>query len=198
MLILDAHAADRRADVYSLGRTIAFMVTNVWPTGDVPVEVPPAWKPLVDRMTARSLNERLQTMTEVRAALSSVRQRLREERRDRFKLGPQLGTLTAPETRVLALVLDFGNRVFDEESLSRFARPRVRRREITLGMMALRKRGFLVPATNEAGDVWGEELTPAANEWLIANQGIFLNPALDVLPEQDPSPKQLPADDIPF
>ncbi|MFH1265175.1 MAG: protein kinase [Planctomycetota bacterium] len=88
---LDCHEADARADIYSLGQTFHFLLTEhpPFPEGSVaqrlmahqtrmpePIvnqrpDVSPELVAIIDRMTAKKPEERYQTATEVEAALSA-------------------------------------------------------------------------------------------------------------------------------
>ena len=61
----DAHAVDARADVYSLGRVIAYCLTGKWPTPNIPLPMPDSkWAELVHLMT-KDVYYRTQSMEEV-------------------------------------------------------------------------------------------------------------------------------------
>jgi serine/threonine protein kinase len=67
--VQDAHAADPRSDIFSLGRTLVFLLTG-HADAPLPSAVPSAVVGVVTRMTAPDPEQRFQTMTEVAAALA--------------------------------------------------------------------------------------------------------------------------------
>jgi serine/threonine protein kinase len=67
--VQDAHAADARADIYNLGRTLVFLLTG-HAESPAPSGVSSALVGVLDRMTAPDPEQRFQTMKEVAAALA--------------------------------------------------------------------------------------------------------------------------------
>lgn len=167
--ILGAHSADHRADIYSLGRTIAFMTTGRWPRDEAALPVPAFWEPLVSNMTARALASRLQTVEEVRIALVDVRSRLLAKRRAEWSQLPRnISGLLAQERMALRRILRNTTDAFRESDV--FGRvAKESRLAVNIGLVGLKKRKFLEDACDDHGEVWGLRLTDAARDWLLAN-----------------------------
>lgn len=193
MAVLGAHGVDQRADIYSLGMTIAFMVTGAWPDELSGVEIPPAWAALVARMTAVALDERHQNIEEVRATLDDVRAAIGRQRAARWKLPSGASTLKPYEVAVLAAMLDEGDGGIRQDDLRRCLRPR----EVSLGLIALRARAFIKNSTDGHGEPWGVQLTPEGIGWVLANDHLILAvaPGAEEAPR---APAAGPDDDIPF
>ena len=58
----DAHAVDERADVYSLGRVVAWCLTGKWPSPNVPLLPGGKWHDFIAAMTEHDLSYRIQNM----------------------------------------------------------------------------------------------------------------------------------------
>lgn len=93
------------ADIYSLGRTLAWATTGVMPEHFENTVSRPEWQPLVDRMTMFSADSRIQTMDEVISGVGEVISKLRAGRRERWgtAIAPSLSPL---DEAVLAWVLE--------------------------------------------------------------------------------------------
>ncbi|WP_168210685.1 serine/threonine-protein kinase [Persicimonas caeni] len=76
----DAHNLDQRADIYALGRVIAWALTAEWPVPNIAVEVTGPWQEFVSQTTALAREERPATVEEVRGLLRLVQQKLDEPR----------------------------------------------------------------------------------------------------------------------
>lgn len=69
----DAHAVDARADVYSLGRVVAYCLTGEWPAPNSHLLPDGKWREFVKRMTAENVNQRVQNMQEVLCLLEDIK-----------------------------------------------------------------------------------------------------------------------------
>jgi serine/threonine-protein kinase len=69
----DAHDVDESADVYGLGRVVAWCVTGRWPSPNVPLLPDGKWFEFVDLTTKFEPTERIQYMSEVLRLLEKVR-----------------------------------------------------------------------------------------------------------------------------
>jgi serine/threonine protein kinase len=101
-----AHQATHLADIYSLGRTIAWMVSGVWPEGIGALLVEGPWGPLVARMTERDARDRCPEMRVVVDALVDVDRELRRHRRERWHHQSHLHALTPLEEAVAVALLE--------------------------------------------------------------------------------------------
>lgn len=62
----DAHAADLRADVYSLGRVVAWAISGQWPAPNLPLLPEGRWRSLVQAATQTNVSNRLNNLAEFR------------------------------------------------------------------------------------------------------------------------------------
>jgi serine/threonine protein kinase len=68
-VMINAHGATERADVYSLGRVFGFALTGEIPVPNIPQEVPEKWRLLVRMLTEQNPDRRVQTMADARQQL---------------------------------------------------------------------------------------------------------------------------------
>jgi len=185
-----AHDADHRADIYSLGRTIGYMTTAIWPDDDEPLPTPAAWRGLVDKMTAKALADRFQSMEEVRSALAEVDAALRRGRAERWGKGLP-DQLLEHELYVIRSVLARGGGPISAHEAGRWTRTPQARTKFTLGMMGLHKRGFIAVHQDFNGEDY-EELSPLCKEWLLQHHQLFLSDDAGDVPEHPPNPEDIP------
>ncbi len=103
------------ADVYSLGRTLAWITTGIRPEGLVPLEARAPWTELAARMTEFEPARRPAGMTDVIAGVDAVLAALRRERAKTWGQPAAPSTTLAPaEEIVLATVFNLA-REPDEE-----------------------------------------------------------------------------------
>lgn len=92
--VMDSSSADIRADIYSLGYTMYFLLTRVLPAGDVPVMRKLLWHQTRDPEPARSLRP------DVPEELEAVLQRMIKKNPDeRFQTPQEVVAALAPWTR---------------------------------------------------------------------------------------------------
>jgi serine/threonine protein kinase len=91
---IDAHVADHRADIYSLGRVVAWCVTGSPLIPNVPLVPQGRWKDLVENATAFRPGERCQTLNDFRLLLSNVIAIPADEETELF--GPIDSAMAAP------------------------------------------------------------------------------------------------------
>ncbi len=65
----DAHAADLRADVYSLGRVVAWAISGQWPAPNLPLLPEGRWRSLVQAATQTDVSNRLKNLAEFRTEM---------------------------------------------------------------------------------------------------------------------------------
>jgi serine/threonine protein kinase len=102
--VRDAHAADARSDVYSLGRTLYFLLAGRF-DASLPPDAPGPLSAVLARMTAPDPDARFQTMSEVAAALAPFAAEKRR-RRKALLLALVLVALLGPLAGWLALRRD--------------------------------------------------------------------------------------------
>src|SRR5690606_23511813 len=95
------------ADVYSLGRTIAWMTTGIRPEGLVPLEARAPWTQLAARMTEFEPARRPKDMVDVLGGVEDVLQGLRRARaKDWGRSAGPSDALAPAEEVLLATVFD--------------------------------------------------------------------------------------------
>jgi serine/threonine protein kinase len=201
VFILGAHQADARADIYSLGRVLGYALTGYWPLAEEQIGgIPAEWVEIIEFLTCRAVSDRLQSLDEFAGHLAEVEMRLRASRRQRWSQPSEpvvqsQAQLSPAEIAVLGQVLDLGSESFTEHRLFEATKRRMRRREITLGLLALQERGFLEGVVGEHCSEWA--LSKLGRAWAIRNQPALLGEnALNsspALPEVSGG-----EDDIPF
>jgi hypothetical protein len=105
---VDGHMADHRSDVYSLGKTIEWMVTGSM-SSDGRDFIPEPWGELVRRMTAVAREQRIASMAQVIEALAGIEKALRGRQREIWggKVAlPVRGELRKAEQMVLLAIVD--------------------------------------------------------------------------------------------
>ncbi|HET9623224.1 MAG TPA: protein kinase [Kofleriaceae bacterium] len=137
-----------RADIYSLGRMIAWATTGVYPARFDPLAARGHWAPLAERMTAFEPDERPGTMLEIVAGIRAVLAAQRAERHAAWgERAP--GALSALEEALLAAVFEEASEPGDDgediaigvEPLKRHARSQA---ALRVSLKHLVELGFLV------------------------------------------------------
>jgi hypothetical protein len=188
MEILGAHEVDHRADIYSFGATIAFMVSGRWPNELAEVTMPSPWRALIDGMMKRERPERMQSMALVRDYLDGVRESIFRHREATWRLAGGL-ELKDHEVKLLGLILDAGGTAVRLGALRESTI--LSTRELALAEMTLRSRGLLADWKNDHGEVWGVELTKQGVAWVQANEE-------RLLANQQVAKVPTPISDLPF
>lgn len=75
----DAHAADPRADIYSLGRIVAWAITGRWPKPNIPLIPDGRWQELVRRTTELEPERRTQDLDDVKKLKERVKLEIRPD-----------------------------------------------------------------------------------------------------------------------
>lgn len=191
---LGSHSATVHSDMYSLGKVVLYITTNHWPGNGNPPEVPRIWESLIGKMTDTAVWKRFQSMDELQPALLEVWRKLKEQRRAEWASGRSVSQeLRTPERFVLAMIINMTPDNFHEEEIRNSTQVRDRSK-LHIGLIALKRRGFVENNCLDDGRVWGLRLTEAAQEWYVANAD-FVNEF-----QQNEPDIPLPSDDdnIPF
>jgi serine/threonine protein kinase len=195
ILVYDAHRADRRSDVYGLGRTIGYALTGAWPDEKSEFAVPFPWALLVDKMTRRAVDERFQSMDDVRSALVDVRRRLAESRRARWRERVGNAGLPDDELKVIGAILAEGDGPFWEPEVRKRMKGLLAPLQITIALMGLRRRAF-IEGTHTGGGDECEVLSVRGRDWVLTNRELFKSDAAPVPSSEPDDPAK--SDDIPF
>lgn len=204
---LDHGEISPAADVYSLGRTLAWLTTGTMPEGFKPLDAPGLWTMLVAQMTAFEPNRRLQTMIDVIVGIRRVQGELRALRTKLWgnKRNSQIST---DDEDVLLAVID--NPMDPEDENSDLAASYGRLTSIfpstgllNFSLRRLVERGYLRQGVYVYTDRDGPNMrtyipTPHAWRWLEDN---LERVRARLLPKEKPAePSVAPVldDDIPF
>ena len=201
----DHGPVEAAADVYSLGRTIAWATTGKVPSGLTPLEARGEWAELVSRMTALVPAQRLQSMPEVIVGIQEVVKRQSEIRKAQW--GRHFASkLRAHEERVVSWIVNHGSQNGRDVTANdgTFADMQLSPGLIRIGLRQLVERGYLQHKSVQDEDfgtinVW--TLEPAAWDWATQNHELLdkLN-KLDSEPPARSGRRATPKndDDIPF
>lgn len=193
-----ANRADRHSDMFSLGRVVCFITTGEHPPRfHERIQVPRIWESLVEKMTAREIPERFQSMDEIQPALLEVERRLKEQRRHEWskkRNAPE--EPSQQELEILALIVKLADDDFDfrlHEIRDRL--PQHARGPFKIGLLKLRHRNFIEDHHDDRGERWGLRLTDVARDWLRVH-GDLLSPYFVPTVETETPPSD--DDNIPF
>jgi serine/threonine protein kinase len=118
---VDAHEVDERADVYSLGRLIAWLLTGRWPRPNIPLRPVGRLRGFVDECTDVEASRRPGSMTELRGRLGELTSEAPTSPRGKVQLLVE-SMATDPSSVARALVIGFENDDSDEIWVDEIAR----------------------------------------------------------------------------
>jgi serine/threonine protein kinase len=160
-----------RADIYSLGRMIAWATTGIYPQRFDPLIARGHWAALADRMTAFEPEERPSTMLEVVAGIRAV---LAGQRAERHAAWGQRApaTLTPYEDAILALVFEeAGEPDDDHEEIAlayeqlKIKRAGDRQSQLRITLKRLVELGFLTQGWARHRDKRARTYSPTELAW---------------------------------
>jgi serine/threonine protein kinase len=186
------------ADIYSLGRTIAWASSGVWPDGIEPLEARWPWRTLVAQMTEFEPDRRPPDMAAVIAGVVSVLKSLRVHRARNWNQ-QKAPTLSSSEETLLAHVFDHaddpsgnnGDIVVSADELSRHWSTRATLR-ITLRRLV--QLGYLKEERVEGEYTSSRSYSPTQHAWDWATRNESRIAAILKPPSVSPNAD----DDIPF
>jgi serine/threonine protein kinase len=192
MEVLGAHDVDHRADIYSLGRVIRFVLGGS-PTAllDTP------WERLLSQMTTINRESRLQTLDQVIAQIPDLRREVRAERRSRWVRKNQGGASAIGNhgLGVLRCIYSLTPAAFQEQELREFAITRgVSGVDFNIGFQWLRRNGFINERENDHGEMWGWRVTDKGEVWALENHQLLKGAEIEAMGLE----KGEPDDSAPF
>lgn len=155
---LDPHRMDHRADIFSLGQVIGWLVSGQKPRPQqTTILAGSPWSELVARMTSRPVNDRPQTMDEVVAALPPILKEIRVSNRRAWDAGAPRQSSIADRAvlQILRYVFTEGavaeHRLLDEHQALGLTRLGAR-----MAINSARGSGLLLEekAENDHGEIW--------------------------------------------
>jgi serine/threonine protein kinase len=164
------------ADIYNLGRTIAWATTGVRPERLAPLEARWPWTTLVAQMTDFDPDRRPQDMNDIIAGVSSIMNSLRLTRSRKW------GKSTAPklspgEEALLASVFDLAWEPETDNGeimvgLERLGREWSTKATLRIGLRRLVQLGYLKPGSYQGQDeqMRSYSPTPLAWDWAMKNE----------------------------
>lgn len=183
------------ADIYSLGRTIAWAATGKMPERLVPLEARWPWRTLVAQMTEFDPGRRPQDMDDVIAGVESVMKAVYEQRARSWGK-PQPAALSTNEEALLASVFDDAWDPDDEKGeimvgVDKLSRKWPTKATLRIGLRRLVQLGYLKEGwySGQHEQVRSYSPTPLAWEWATKNEGRIA----EIL-----KPPPAADDDIPF
>jgi serine/threonine protein kinase len=185
------------ADVYSLGRTIAWATTGIRPEGFAPLEARWPWTTLVTQMTAHDPDKRPKDMCEVIAGIANVMKALRAQRSRNWGK-PPAPALSANEESVLAAVFDLAWDPDQDDGEIAVSFHKLNNRSTTTATIRIALRRLVQLGYLTAGWYSGEQepirsYSPTQLAWDWANKN---EKRIETILRPPPSPAA--NDDIPF
>ena len=188
-----------RADIYSLGRLIAWATTGVSPTGFDPLEARGHWATLVGRMTDYQPDERPRDMHAVIEGVRSVLDAIRAQRYREW--GQEVrSALTLNEERLLAAIFEFAWEPDEDNeeiaiTTNNLTKHASSKASLRVGLRRLVELGYLADGWYRGRDEQMHTYSPTEPAWAWAKRNQerlaeLLKPPAESLPPGD--------DDIPF
>jgi len=190
------------ADIYGLGRTLAWATTGVVPERFEHIEGRGAWADLVSRMTEIAPSSRIQQMSEVVVGVRAVLRKLRAERAATWGQGRTRG-LSSHDEKVLWSVFEEANEPDEpdqEPSASIWQLERSRGLPKALIRVSIKKLldlGYLTTTQRETNDGPLVCYAPTQKAWTWAQDYADRVREVGVEPPRSAPPND-PNDDIPF
>lgn len=190
------------ADIYSLGRTIAWATTGIYPERFEPLEARGHWATIAARMTEFEPHERPRDMLEV---ISGVRAVLDAQRAERYRSWgqPAQSAMTGNDERLLAAVFEHAWDPDDDSDeiaitvnnlTSRFAS----KASLRIGLRRLVDLGYLAEGWYQGRDERVRTYAPTELAWTWAKRHEARVVAILEPAQLERPPEPAPDDDIPF
>jgi hypothetical protein len=164
--LANAHSACPRADIFSLGQVMKFLLTGRLPTYFQHIDFPAPWSKVIEHMTQPTIDQRPKDMASLIPRIQGLKAALRRKRRDMPR--DRTESMGEVEAKIMAGILELGSSLefYREDEL--LGSTDLSRRDLSFGLMELRHRGFLsTPCRDDEPTV----VTEAGQNWLRENRG---------------------------